>query len=63
LDDPEAGGTASKPLPEYAIPLTEVDIPTVQDLLGHRSMRTAMIYTHVLSRGLGVVSSIDRMRL
>ncbi len=37
------------------------DIRTVQALLGHKSVRTTMIYTHVLSSvGLGVISPIDR---
>ena len=27
------------------------DIPTVQDLLGHRDIRTTMTYTHVLNKG------------
>jgi site-specific recombinase XerD len=37
------------------------DIRTVQELLGHRDVRTTMTYLHVMNRGaLGVKSPMDR---
>ena len=48
--------------PNFATPRLQqgYNIRTVQELLGHKDMKTTMIYTHVLNRGrLAVRSPLD----